>query len=365
MENNKDIYFAPVIIPTLCRSKFFINLVESLKRNTWAKYTDIYVGLDYPPSEKYRQGWQEICDYLDSSDFSVFAHFEVFRRTENLGGFRNNNELTKYVMDRYECMIRVDDDLEFSPNFLEFMDKCLWKYRDDNEVLFVSGYSYPMPWKVEEGATCFRQNFSTPSWGLGLWKKKHPIYTNYIRNGQMLKDAAQFIKEGREELMSLATFRYYFFDVLSLKSKSGLYNLNTDVSLTTYMACKGGYCVTPTLSKVKNFGWDGSGEFCHAITGEFGNHSCDYDYAHQEIDTSESFELIPDDSKRYMKENRELLSEFEYDDHPGPLKRMEVAQHSFALVKRYGRPLALLIHLFEYGWAKITKKNSVDLGSSK
>ena len=81
MENNKDIYFAPVLIPTLCRSKHFLRLMESLKRNTWAKYTDVYCGLDYPPSEKYRQGWQEICDYVDNGDFSCFAKFVVFKRT--------------------------------------------------------------------------------------------------------------------------------------------------------------------------------------------------------------------------------------------------------------------------------------------
>ncbi len=356
MENNKDIYFAPVVIPTLCRSKYFINMMESLKRNSWAKYTDVYIGLDYPPSEKYRQGWQEISDYLDTSDFSMFAKMEVFRRTENLGGFRNNIELSQYVMQRYDCYIRTDDDMEFSPNFLEYMDKCLWHYRNDNDVLFVSGYSYPLPWKVAQGANCFRENFSAPSWGMGIWTKKHPIYTNYICKGRLLKDAGKFVKEGRDKLMSLATFRYYFFEVLSIKSQTGLYDLNTDVSDTTYLACKGGYCIYPVLSKAKNYGWDGSGEYCHAIDGEFGNHSYNYDYANQEIDQSETFDLIPDDSGQFMAENLALMSEFDYDPNPGPTKKLEVARHNYELVKRYGRPLAILVHLFEFAWSKITRK---------
>ena len=49
--------YAPVRISTLCRSAHFIRLIESLKRNMWAKYTEVYVGLDYPPNEKYLKGW--------------------------------------------------------------------------------------------------------------------------------------------------------------------------------------------------------------------------------------------------------------------------------------------------------------------
>ena len=43
--------YAPVYIPTLCRDRHFILGVESLKKNGWAKYTDVYIGLDYPSKE--------------------------------------------------------------------------------------------------------------------------------------------------------------------------------------------------------------------------------------------------------------------------------------------------------------------------
>ena len=77
MEVEEKMIYAPVVIPTLCRSTHFKRTVESLKRNGWAKYTDVYIGLDYPPAEKYEQGWKEICEYLETSDFSVFNKFVV------------------------------------------------------------------------------------------------------------------------------------------------------------------------------------------------------------------------------------------------------------------------------------------------
>ena len=52
--------YAPILIPTMCRYNHFFRLIESLKVNTWAKYTDIYIGLDYPPSSKYEEGYKQI-----------------------------------------------------------------------------------------------------------------------------------------------------------------------------------------------------------------------------------------------------------------------------------------------------------------
>ena len=72
--------YAPIIIPTLCRFEHFQRLIESLKCNSWAKYTDVYVGIDYPPIQRYRQGWQRICDYVDNGNFDEFASFNVVKR---------------------------------------------------------------------------------------------------------------------------------------------------------------------------------------------------------------------------------------------------------------------------------------------
>ena len=45
--------FAPVLIPTLNRYEHFKRCLESLERCTWAEKTDVYVALDFPPSDKF------------------------------------------------------------------------------------------------------------------------------------------------------------------------------------------------------------------------------------------------------------------------------------------------------------------------
>ena len=56
----KNMIYAPVLIPTLCRDEHFIRCIESLKRNAWAKYTDIYIALDFPCKESHWDGYNKI-----------------------------------------------------------------------------------------------------------------------------------------------------------------------------------------------------------------------------------------------------------------------------------------------------------------
>ena len=55
--------YAPVIILTLNRFEKFKKCLESLEACTGADKTDVYVSLDYPPSEKYVEGWKKIDSY--------------------------------------------------------------------------------------------------------------------------------------------------------------------------------------------------------------------------------------------------------------------------------------------------------------
>lgn len=117
--------YAPIYIPTLCRSEHFQRCIESLKTNTWAKYTDVYIALDYPPSEKYRNGYEKICKYLSESDFSCFKSFNVVKRKKNYGAGLNSRKMREFISERYDRWIFAEDDIFFSPIFLEYMDLSL------------------------------------------------------------------------------------------------------------------------------------------------------------------------------------------------------------------------------------------------
>lgn len=58
-------------------------------------------------------------------------------------------DLKKQVEKRFDRYISTEDDNEFSPNFLVYMNKGLELYKDDPKVLAICGYSYPFDhWKI-------------------------------------------------------------------------------------------------------------------------------------------------------------------------------------------------------------------------
>ena len=167
--------FAPVVIPTLNRYEHFKRCLDSLERCTWADHTDVYVGLDYPPSAKYVDGWKKIDAYLaEKEKKNGFKNLIVRRRDHNLGiGHPGGNEYlvqqeVASVTDKY---IFSEDDNEFSPNFLEYMNKALDKYKDDDRVIRISAYTPPVFYNLTDENTFF--GVDTPAYGIGSWQHKN------------------------------------------------------------------------------------------------------------------------------------------------------------------------------------------------
>jgi len=303
--------YAPIIIPTMCRATHFIRLVESLKRNSWACYTDVYVGLDYPPSEKYEKGWTEICKYLEKSDFSVFKKFIVFKRDVNLGAPKNSAALVQYVQAHYDRWIQTDDDCEFSKNFLEYMDKCLYEFEEDENIFAVTGYSYPLDWNVDNAATCFSQNFNVAMWGTGFWREKRVRADRFVRSGEMLGKVKDCVNKRSYECMLDACLVEYVRAAVAMR-KPWLMTKMTDVALRAYLAIENKYCISPVISKVRNYGFDGSGQFCINASETDGDISAQkYDYENQVIDGLDFFELVLDKDESHLSDNRKKLNNFD------------------------------------------------------
>lgn len=294
--------YAPIIIPTLCRSVHFKRCVESLKKNTWAKFTDVYVGLDYPAKEDHWKGYNEICDYLETGDFSCFKSFHVIKRDHNLGPGPNSADLRKIATEHSDCFIRTDDDIEFSPNFIEFMDKGLELSREDENIIAVSGYSCPVDWEVSEGSNCFLQNVSAPMWGTGFWKGRFEEFSKEVKSGRLIENFPTAVRQRKsKEMIPRAWEEYVGMVAFPYPEKTLIYSAS-DVSLRIYLALFDKFVLMPTVSKTRNWGFDGSGVWCkrdeRIANGEV---------PPQIIDLDTDFELHLD-TKKALAENRKRYS---------------------------------------------------------
>lgn len=282
--------YSPVLIPTLCRADKFKKCVESLKKNKWAKYTTVYIALDYPSNDTHWTGYNEICEYL-RQDFSEFAEFHIIKREYNFGSGRNVNEARNEIFQKYDRYIHTDDDIEFSENFLEYIDKTMELYEDDPDIIAVCGYSYPLQWNVSQGSTVFKTNTGLFMWGTGFWRDKYIPIKEIIESGIFRREYATRNKQfWRKKLIDA---RYIDFLGLGTSEDKGLLDCSSDISFSTYMELYDKYAVLPVVSKARNYGFDGSGVYCQKIDA-FSFDSGNYNYSNQEIDKMDSFEVIPD-----------------------------------------------------------------------
>lgn len=312
--------FAPVIISVLDRYEHFRKCFESLERCIFAKETTVFVALDYPPSNKYISGWMQVDAYLHEKETAnSFKELVVIRRKYNYGIKGENSNvrvLIREVANKYDRFIESEDDNVYSPNFLVFMNQCLEKYKNDPDVIAVTGYSFPIEWKISNGATVQKQTFNASAWGRGWWTDKFREVQHTISSGELYNNAYRVIRNNKNLGIFVAFYEYVCASIIPLsylkKVQSGRLAV-TDYCTRQYLFVYDKYVISPLVSKVGNIGLDGSGAYCQnnqAVDCD-GRDSWHTDFANQEIDQSTSFEIV-ENNPEFLEENRRRLDKYEW-----------------------------------------------------
>lgn len=241
--------YAPVLIPTLNRYDHFRRCVESLSKCTHAEKTELIIGLDYPPSEEYKDGWKLIEEYVNH--ITGFKKVTVISRTYNYGVVANYTDLIRIASCSYDRFIFSEDDNVFSPNFLDFINKGLEKYKDDPHVVSVCGYNYPIDMSGYDNPYYFSHEFS--AWGFGRWINKMDETNKVIEKPGFLID---IIRNN-----SLKVFIQNKTRLCSVVRHIG-FEMRGDAYMTYYQYLYDKYSLFPSTSLVRNYGHDGSGVHC-------------------------------------------------------------------------------------------------------
>lgn len=292
-----------ILVPTLCRDKHLEKCMESLKKNPWAKYVDLYVGIDYPTKDSHWPGYRNILKLMEK-DYSMFRSFHLFKRTTNYGADKNLDALYQEAIKDHDQFIFMEDDTEFSENYLEYMLKALDYFRDDPDVISVSGYSYPVRFKTENNCNVITQNAIFNMWGAGFWKNKFVVFQKDIEEDLCL------IRDFSYNLKHYSFSRYRRTDYINyvagvdpddrdVRKHCYMFTSMTDIAMGVYMQANGKYQAMPVISKVRNNGFDGTGLYCQAIKPTKSKRitSDTYDYSRQPIDQKKSFTLRYDEGK--------------------------------------------------------------------
>lgn len=278
--------YSPVFIPTLCRHEHLRQTLESLRCCTHAELTDVYIGLDYPLKEKHWDGYRKIDEYLKT--VNGFKSLTVLRREHNFGSTKNRESALEMICSKYDSFIYMEDDNVVSPNFLDFINKGINRFQDEEDVIAISGYSY------RNDFPCGKSNFYKERSGFNVWG--HAMTSaNYVK---MRTELTRWYSWKRilnpYTLIYCAWYSWSSF--LFLMLHAAFPRLKSDYVLSNYMLFSKKNMVMPAKSLLRNIGFDGSGEHCGAVDG----------FSEQEIDTRSTFDFIGDGMDNYWEIDRQL-----------------------------------------------------------
>ena len=284
---HSDTEYSPVLIPTLCRSRHLEKTISALQRCSQAKQTDLFIALDYPAKDSHWEGYKKILEMLPS--INGFRSVNVIKRQINYGASKNIRDARKQIFTRYNSMIFLEDDIEVSPNFLDYINKGLRAFGSDKKFFAICGYSYydDLP---HDDNTFYVQKIGLCPWGYGMRRDSFEEFESIFTKGYCLKKLLNPITLFRAAFHSWST-------VLFTLIKAANPKIMTDNVLTAYMFYENKYVVMPVVSLVKNNGFDGSGEHCDK----------DDSYAHRIVAHEDVFEFRGSGYEHYDEIKHRLL----------------------------------------------------------
>jgi hypothetical protein len=75
------------------------------------------------------------------------------------------------VLEEHDKVVVVEDDLESTPDFLNFMNEALARYQKEPKVFSVTGYAYPFP-AVSKVRESLYFSYRGSSWSWATWKDR-------------------------------------------------------------------------------------------------------------------------------------------------------------------------------------------------
>ena len=176
---------APICLFVYNRSKETQSLLDSLAANPEASESVLYVFSDGAKDEKSQRDVDQTRQVIknESRFKEVCLHEEEVNKglaASIIGG------VTK-VLQQYDKVIVLEDDLEVSNDFLSFMNKALDTYRDRNDIWSISGYTpdITIPKNYHDDV------FLVPraqSWGWATWSDRWEKVDWNVEQFHLLKD---------------------------------------------------------------------------------------------------------------------------------------------------------------------------------
>jgi glycosyltransferase involved in cell wall biosynthesis len=161
---------APIALFAYDRPGHLKRTLDALAANEFAPESDLIVFADGPRGERDEEGVAQVATVLAEAP-AAFRSVTVHRRTTNRGLAGSIIEGIDLVLEEHDRIIVMEDDLITAPWFLRFANDALRIYENRDDVISVSGHSYPIEGLPE---TYFRSG--ADCWGWATWKRGWSLF---------------------------------------------------------------------------------------------------------------------------------------------------------------------------------------------
>lgn len=190
---------APIILFAYNRLNETQETVKALQKNFLAEKSKLFIFSDGPKNNMDDKKIDSVRSYLYTIE--GFKKVKIIESKINKGLASSIIQGVSEILDNYDSVIVLEDDLITSPNFLDFMNQALEFYQNNPKVISISGYTMNLP-SLEGYNKDYYFGIRASSWGWATWKNQWEgidwEVSDYSKFSKDIKQKLRFFQVGSD-----------------------------------------------------------------------------------------------------------------------------------------------------------------------
>lgn len=244
---------APIVLFAYKRVDTLKRVIASLEAADMSAETEIFIFVDAAKKENDIEKNDAVKNYLEQwKKTSVFLGVHINCAEQNKGLSKSIIQGVGQIMELYDRVIVVEDDIVVSKDFLSFMNRALDYYKNDENVWAITGYTEDLDLLQQSEYSTFPW-YRCDCWGWASWKDRWESidwdvkdYKKFIFSGRLRKK----MNRGGEDMARMLDAQMAG-EINSWAIRWGYAAAMQDKVI-----------IHPTVSRVMNIGFDGDGTNC-------------------------------------------------------------------------------------------------------
>jgi len=236
---------APIALFVYNRPQHTERTLQFLQQNELATESHLYIFSDGAKTDQDKEKVAAVRKIIKKAE--GFKSVKVIESKANAGLANSVIAGVTQLITQYDQVIVFEDDLVTSPHTLAYFNNALNHYREEEKVMHIGAYMYPL--KPDNLSQSFFYRAAT-SWGWATWgrawKNFEPDIDVLIKQFDKKKKAAFSIDNKMNFWKQMLEFK---------KGKNNSWAIRWYASIFL----KGGITLNPSQSLVNNIGHDGTG----------------------------------------------------------------------------------------------------------